>query len=475
MPFKEKKSFIFSIFTFCLLSIFPINTFAQSFIDEASNYTVRFRVLVDHPFVEDTDEDDVVKSWVGAGFVVDKSLGLIVTNAHVSGVANTYIKIAFKGERFIKSELVYVDPELDIALVKIKPEQMPKNVKEGELSCDKTIKNGTAVAAYGHPKGLKFSASRGIISNQRFLYGKEVIQTDAAINSGNSGGPLINLENGLIVGINKSTVKKSSGIGLAVPSYLLCKILDLYKKGKSPLPMEIPIKFAKDNETEQYNKVSELHLDGKILEIGSSLVKVNDTPIKTPADLKGKKVGFSVGGVEEAILDSILRHHGAQLEDVELVNVNFSLSPSLMSRQVDAVIGAYRNFELNQMDIEGVKGNCFFVEEEGLPSYDELIYVANSNTMDTDMIRRFLAATEKATQYIVNHPQKSWEIFSGTSAELQDELNERAWADTLPRFALRPTAMDEGRYAAFEAFLNEAGLIPSQNPVSKIAIDVTAR
>jgi putative hydroxymethylpyrimidine transport system substrate-binding protein len=95
--------------------------------------------------------------------------------------------------------------------------------------------------------------------------------------------------------------------------------------------------------------------------------------------------------------------------------------------------------------------------------------------MDTDMIRRFLAATEKATQYIVNYPQKSWEIFSSTSAELQDELNERAWADTLPRFALRPTAMDEGRYAAFEAFLNEAGLIPSQNPVSKIAIDVTAR
>ncbi|MEM9574147.1 MAG: ABC transporter ATP-binding protein, partial [Pseudomonadota bacterium] len=48
------------------------------------------------------------------------------------------------------------------------------------------------------------------------------------------------------------------------------------------------------------------------------------------------------------------------------------------------------------------------------------------------------------------------------------------WVDTLPRFALRPTAMDEGRYAAFEAFLQEAGLIPSQNPVSKIAIDVTA-
>lgn len=204
------------------------------------------------------------------------------------------------------------------------------------------------------------------------------------------------------------------------------------------------------------------------------LLALADGPIKTPADLAGKKVGFSVGGVEEAVLGSILRHHGLSLDDIELINVNWSLSPSLMSGQVDAVIGAYRNFELNQMEIEGVEGKCFFVEEEGLPSYDELIYVANPVTMDKDMIARFLAATEKATQYIVNHPQDSWEIFSGTSAELQDELNAKAWVDTVPRFALRPTAMDQGRYAAFEAFLNEAGLIPSQNPVSKIAIDVTA-
>lgn len=205
------------------------------------------------------------------------------------------------------------------------------------------------------------------------------------------------------------------------------------------------------------------------------LLALEDGPIQSPADLAGKKVGFSVGGVEEAVLGSILRHHGLSLDDVELVNVNWSLSPSLMSGQVDAVIGAYRNFELNQMDIEGVKGKCFFVEEEGLPAYDELIYVANTNTMDKDLIERFLAATEKATQYIVNHPEDSWTIFSETSSELQDELNARAWTDTIPRFALRPTAMDHGRYAAFEAFLHEADLIPSQNPVSTIAIDVTAK
>jgi len=205
------------------------------------------------------------------------------------------------------------------------------------------------------------------------------------------------------------------------------------------------------------------------------LLVLKDGPIASPADLKGKKVGFSVGGVEEAMLNTILAKYGLKPGDVELVNVNFSLSPALMSRQVDAVIGAYRNFELNQMDIEGVPGTCFFVEEEGLPAYDELIYVANANSMDTDKITRFLAAVEKATQFIVNHPEKSWEAFAATSAELQDELNKRAWADTLTRFALRPAAFDQGRYAVFEKFLFDADLVPKENNVADIAVDVTAK
>jgi len=205
------------------------------------------------------------------------------------------------------------------------------------------------------------------------------------------------------------------------------------------------------------------------------LLVLEDGPIKTPADLKGKKIGFSVAGVEEAVLTSVLGKYGVSLDEIELINVNFSLGPSVMSGQVDAVIGAYRNFELNQMDIEGEPGRCFYLEEEGVPSYDELIYIANPETMDADKIARFLAATEKATQYIVNNPEKSWEIFSGTSPELQDELNARAWVDTLTRFALRPAGFDAGRYARFEQFLFDSGMIDSINPVSDITIDVTAQ
>ncbi len=205
------------------------------------------------------------------------------------------------------------------------------------------------------------------------------------------------------------------------------------------------------------------------------LLVLKDGPIENIADLAGKKVGFSVAGVEEALLTAILRNNGLELEDIELVNVNWSLSPSLMSKQVDAVIGAYRNFELNQMDIEGVPGKCFYVEEEGLPAYDELIYIANSNSLDTDKIARFLAATEKATQFIVNYPKQSWEIFSNTARELQDELNQRAWRDTLPRFALRPAALDAGRYQRMETFLFDAGLVEKELPVDQLARDVSAR
>jgi putative hydroxymethylpyrimidine transport system substrate-binding protein len=204
------------------------------------------------------------------------------------------------------------------------------------------------------------------------------------------------------------------------------------------------------------------------------LLVLADGPVKSIADLRGGKVGFSVAGVEEALLTTILERNGVGLDEIDLVNVNWSLSPSLMSGQVDAVIGAFRNFELNQMDIEGVKGRCFYLEEEGLPAYDELIYIANRDSMNKDAIRRFLQATELATQYIINHPQESWDIFKSTAKELDDELNKRAWVDTLPRLALRPAALDAGRYVRFEAFLKDAGLLKDTRGVEMLAVDVGA-
>jgi putative hydroxymethylpyrimidine transport system substrate-binding protein len=224
-----------------------------------------------------------------------------------------------------------------------------------------------------------------------------------------------------------------------------------------------------------------LHQDMPLVRVGTlvstpltCLVVLADGPIQSIADFKGRKVGFAVAGVQEAMLEGMLRHNGLSGDDVEQINIGWSISPALMSRQVDGVIGAFRNFELNQLEIEGMQGRCFYPENEGIPAYDELIYVANPETMDKDRIARFLAATERATQFILNNPQESWEIFAATSAELRNEFNERAWGDTYPRFASRPAAMDYGRYDKFEDFLLEMEMIPSKNPVSKLAIDVTA-
>lgn len=207
------------------------------------------------------------------------------------------------------------------------------------------------------------------------------------------------------------------------------------------------------------------------------LVVRGDGPVQTVADLRGRRVGFAVAGMQEVLLTAMLAHHGLAPDAVERINIGWSISPALMSGQVDAVIGAYRNFELNQMQMEGIDGRCFYPEAEGVPAYDELIYVANPETMDAEKITRFLKATERAVQYILNEPKKAWEVFAATSPDLRNELNERAWADTYPRFASRPAAMDAGRYATFEAFLAKAGAFgagsDAELPVDSISMDVT--
>jgi len=204
----------------------------------------------------------------------------------------------------------------------------------------------------------------------------------------------------------------------------------------------------------------------------NSLVVLESGPIKSIKDLKGKKVGFSVGGFESALLQAMLHKQGMTIEDIELINVNFSLSPSILAGKVDAVIGAFRNFELNQMDIEGYPGRAFYPEEEGVPAYDELIIVANNNNLDDKRFRPFLDSLEEATQMIINHPEATWELFIKNNAELDDELNRRAWRDTIPRFALRPSALDTSRYARFAKFLVEVGLIKEAKPVSDYAVEL---
>lgn len=204
----------------------------------------------------------------------------------------------------------------------------------------------------------------------------------------------------------------------------------------------------------------------------NSLVALKDGPIKTLADLKGRKIGYSVGGFEEALLKTLLAKANLKLEDVTLINVNFSLSPALLSKQVDAVIGAFRNFELNQMDLAKKPGRAFYPEEEGVPPYDELVLVANRDTLDDPRLRRLITALEQATLYLLNHPDEAWKAFIAGHKDRDDELNRRAWRDTLPRLARRPAALDEARYKRFANFLVKQGVITVTLPVSNYAVQL---
>jgi len=191
----------------------------------------------------------------------------------------------------------------------------------------------------------------------------------------------------------------------------------------------------------------------------NSLVVLENGPIKSISDLKGKKIGFSVGGFEEALLSGMLEKYNIKMTDVDLININFSLSPSLIAKKVDAVIGAFRNFELNQMDIVNHPGKAFYPEEHGVPSYEELIYISNVKNRNNPVFDKFFKAIQKATLTIINDPETTWKDFSTYRKGLDDELNKRAFKDTLSRFTLRPQAHDLKTYEKFGNFLKEKGII----------------
>ncbi|TXL71914.1 hypothetical protein FHP25_28145 [Vineibacter terrae] len=205
----------------------------------------------------------------------------------------------------------------------------------------------------------------------------------------------------------------------------------------------------------------------------NALVSLANGPIKTIADLKGKKVGYSVAGFEDAILAAMLETAGLTLKDVTLINVNFALTTALKSRQIDAVIGAFRNFELNDLEIEKLKGAAFPVEDFGVPVYDELILVARRDGLDIDRTRRLLAALREATAWLRANPAAAWDAFAAYGGkEVANELNRRAWQDTLPLLASDPASLDRTRYARFAAFLKARGLIKRDVPLESYVQEI---
>ena len=194
----------------------------------------------------------------------------------------------------------------------------------------------------------------------------------------------------------------------------------------------------------------------------NALMVLENSEIKTLADLKGKKIGIAISGSEEATIGAMLKSVGVDYKDVQIINVGWALSSSLASGKVDAIWGGLRNFETNQLALEGFKARSFFPEEHTVPAYDELVLVANAKHYKADLINAFNKALEQATIYIINHPQDAWSEFVSYAPDtLNNQLNKLAWNDTLTRFALRPAAIDLKRYDDYAQFMFEHKLIKS--------------
>ncbi len=160
----------------------------------------------------------------GTGCIIDKS-GVILTSAHVVDIGKTVVVTMSNGQNYNAKVLKHLGDNKDIALLKIDAKKDLKTVKLGNSS---KVKVGQKVLAIGNPFGFSGTLTQGIVS--RIDYAKNRIQTDAAINPGSSGGPLLNT-NGDVIGINQAIYNPDNnisniGIGFATPINLVKEYLE---------------------------------------------------------------------------------------------------------------------------------------------------------------------------------------------------------------------------------------------------------
>lgn len=168
----------------------------------------------------------------GSGFFYE---GLIVTNSHVVSALKEVVISSKKISRTI-AKVVYDDPDYDLAFIKYE-EFKPQ--KKFSFST-KSVEDGDTAIAIGHPYGLNYSATEGIVSKAARLQGDlEYIQIDTAINPGNSGGPLLNA-NAEIIGINTFIIQNSNNLGFALPYYYIEEALHNYRQLKKENIIKCP-------------------------------------------------------------------------------------------------------------------------------------------------------------------------------------------------------------------------------------------
>jgi S1-C subfamily serine protease len=308
----------------------------ERILDQANKYTVKIYNSTDTPFIEDSYNPSA-----GSGFLIDKANGIIVTNAHVASYSPALNRVNFKHSNPVQSKQIYIDTDIDLALLKIDPASIPKEAVEAKLHCKNDYKQGQSVVAFGHPAGKDFTITRGIISAVRFESDFfESIQTDAAINRGNSGGALIDVSTGIVVGINSFGVEDNQGLNFALPSYTVCKVIDLFKNKKDPSPLNFNVIFSNNKEQGKFLKVSEVLTSDSSLKVGDEITQIDGVKVLNPTQLTHESRGKTnitlkiIRDNKEQELKLNLKSKGSVTERVGLIFSNVIVSDKASSTRL---------------------------------------------------------------------------------------------------------------------------------------------
>ncbi len=192
----------------------------------------------------------------------------------------------------------------------------------------------------------------------------------------------------------------------------------------------------------------------------STITFLKESGIRTPADLKGKRVGYSTAPTEVILFEAVAQSAGLSRDDYELINIGFNITPALLTRKVDAVVGAYWNYEINELALEGKDAGFFPVEKHGVPDYYELVFIANDQTLKSRpaLAKRFIRAIDDSIQFAKRTPEEALEVYFRANPNVRKELDSRAFRDTLKVFATTQVQSLE-KWKGFLDFALQRGLI----------------
>ena len=168
----------------------------------------------------------------------------------------------------------------------------------------------------------------------------------------------------------------------------------------------------------------------------TSIISLPDAGIRTPKDLKGKTVGTAGIDYQSAYLREILLDAGVDPQTVKERNVGFALNPALLAKRVDATLGGFWNYEGTELELKKRDPRIIRVDDAGVPTYDELVIVANEDALERDgqRIRAFIGALARGTKDLEKDPDGAIDGLLKANPDLDPELQRAAVKATLPLF-----------------------------------------